>query len=294
MSGGLGQTSLEVSISTLGAAAGCAVASAFFFFFLSLPYTETGEASPRASRMTNTASALPLRFDLGGNANISLLSCCLPHVNPVLVAGVAECHVVLLVFHQQTGLRRSVRLMAAQASHVSLDLGYIRRIHHVGDGVTCHRMAQPEPQRQNRHLVLLIVVLRQVLLAVEDGQHMLSFQLLRLGVEAVALQAECIPLGPQQMIVVAAMGLVASGAALPECGLVVHGFLAEIGNVAAAAQANVHRICLGEPRLPAGMGAMAVGAIGRASRMLHLGALDGFSFVVVAGHAKRLGIGDRK
>src|ERR1700687_1105224 len=102
MSGGLGQTSLEVSISTLGAAAGCAVASAFFFFFLSLPYTETGEASPRASRMTNTASALPLRFDLGGNANISLLSCCLPHVNPVLVAGGAVSPVFFAVLFPAT------------------------------------------------------------------------------------------------------------------------------------------------------------------------------------------------
>ena len=115
MLGGLGHTSLVVSIPALGAAAGCGVVSAFFFFLL--PYAETGEASPRASRITNAASILRLRFDLRRSANISLISCCgLPHVNPVLVAVVAECHVVLLVFHQQIGLRRSVRLMAASGN----------------------------------------------------------------------------------------------------------------------------------------------------------------------------------
>src|SRR5271167_3892874 len=123
MLGGLGQTSFEVSISGL-AATGCGAVSVFFFF-LSPPNIETGKTSPRISRITSAASDLPLRFDLGGN--ISLLSCsCLSHVKPVLVAVVAERHVVLLVFYQQIGLRRRVRLMAAQASQVSLDFGYIQ------------------------------------------------------------------------------------------------------------------------------------------------------------------------
>src|ERR1700690_329626 len=126
MLGGLGQTSLEVSISTLGAA-GCGALSAFFFL---LPNTESGEVNPRASRITSAASALRLRADLWGSANISLISCCgLPHIGSVLVAAVAECHVVLLIFHQQPRLRRSVRLMAGQATETSLDLRYIGRIH---------------------------------------------------------------------------------------------------------------------------------------------------------------------
>ena len=59
--------------------------------------------------------------------------------------------------------------MAAQASQVSLDFVDICRIHHVSDGVTFNRMAQPILQRQNWHLVLFVLVLRQLHLAVEDG-----------------------------------------------------------------------------------------------------------------------------
>src|SRR5271157_755164 len=114
MLGGLGQTSLEVSIPAVGVGAGCGVASAFFFL---PPYAEFGEASPTASKITSAASVIPLRFDLRGSPDIFLISCFgLPHVNSVLVAVVAERHIVLLVLHEQARLCRRVWLMAAQAS----------------------------------------------------------------------------------------------------------------------------------------------------------------------------------
>src|SRR5271166_3350807 len=96
------------------------------------------------------------------------------------------------------------------------------------------------------------------------------------------------------MIIIATVRLMAGGAALLEGGLVMHGFLANIRNVAVAAQANVHRICFGKPRLPAGVRAVAIGAIARRSRMLYFGSVDQLGFVVVAGHAQRFGIGLRQ
>jgi hypothetical protein len=181
-------------------------------------------------------------------------------------------------------------LVAAQATQVSLDLGYIRRIHDVADGVTFHRMAEPILQPQNHHSVLLEVVLGQLDLAVEDGYLMLSFQLLRRRVGPMAFETEGIAVRTQQMNDVAAMRRVARGAALRECGLMMHGFLCKIGNFTVATEADVYSVCLGEPGLPAGVGIVAIGAIAGGSRMLHFGALDEFRLIVVAGHAKRLDI----
>src|SRR5208283_3316290 len=45
-----------------------------------------------------------------------------------------------------------------------------------------------------------------------------------------------------------------------------------------------------KPRLPAGMGTVAVGAISGRSRMLYFSGFDQFAFIVMAGHAKRLDI----
>ena len=57
----------------------------------------------------------------------------------------------------------------------------------------------------------------------------------------------------QQVFVVIAVSVMARVAALHENGLVVHSFLAEIGNVTVAAQANANRIRLGKERLLAGL-----------------------------------------
>src|SRR5271166_499347 len=124
---------------------------------------------------------------------------------------------------------------------------------------------------------------------------MLGFELLWFCIGTVALEAQSIRgLGPQQVIVLAAMRLVTGSASLLERWLVVHAFLAEVRDVAVAAQADIHSIRSWQPRLRTGMGAMAVGAIARGSRMRHFGALDGLGFIVVASYAKRLGIGLRQ
>ncbi len=180
--------------------------------------------------------------------------------------------------------------MAAEATQMSLNFGYVGRIHYVSYRMIGDWMTQSILQPQNHDSVLLEVVLGQLDLAVEDGDQMLGFQLLRCRVRTVALQAETISFYPQQMIVVAAVRGVASGAALTECRLVMHGFLPEIGDVGVAAEADVHRICLWKSRLAASMRAVAIGAIAGCSRMLHFRLLDQLSLVGVAGHAKVLDV----
>src|SRR5579863_930629 len=155
-------------------------------------------------------------------------------------------------------------------------------------------MPQPKPQRQGRHFVLLEVILRQFYLAVKNRDQMLRFQLLWCHVRSVALQAEPVPLDPQQVIVVPAVWLMASGAALREYRLVMDGLLGQIGNVAVAAQADLDRVGFGKPWLAAGMGAMTVGTVARGSRMLHFGSLNQFCFIVVASYAQRFDIGLRQ
>lgn len=116
---------------------------------------------------------------------------------------------------------------------------------------------------------------------------MLGFQRLRIGIGTVALEAKSVGgLRPKQVIVVAAVRLMARSATLLEGWLVMNAFLREVRDVTVAAQADVNRISFRKSRLPAGMGVVAVGAIARRSRMRHLGTLDGFGFVIVASHAK--------
>ena len=87
----------------------------------------------------------------------------------------------------------------------------------------------------------------------------------------MALQAERVALGAQQMIVVAAMRRVAGGAALREGGLMMHRLLAQIVDVAVASQADTDCVGLGQAGLVAGVRAVAIGAIAGRAGMRHLG-----------------------
>ena len=118
--------------------------------------------------------------------------------------------------------------------------------------------------------------------------------LLRSGIGAVALEAERIALGAQQMIVVAAVRRVAGGAALRKGGLMVHGLLAQIVDVGVAAEADADGVGLRQAGLVAGVRAVAVGAVARRAGMRHLGRVDQLGLVVVAGDAERLGVGLRQ
>jgi hypothetical protein len=87
----------------------------------------------------------------------------------------------------------------------------------------------------------------------------------------VALEAQRIALGAQQMIVVAAVRRVAGGAALHKCGLMVHRLLAQIVDVAVAAEADADCVGLGQAGLVAGVRAVAIGAVAHGAGMRHFG-----------------------
>src|ERR1700733_4026993 len=117
---------------------------------------------------------------------------------------------------------------------------------------------------------------------------MLGFELLGLRIRPMALQAQSVgSLGTQQVIVLAAVGLVAGGASLLECRLMHKVLLALVGQLAMTAQADVDRIGLGQAGLTAGMRIVAVGAISCRSRMLHFRLLNLLRLLAVAGYADR-------
>jgi len=98
---------------------------------------------------------------------------------------------------------------------------------------------------------------------------MFACQLLRHRIRPMTFQAKCIPLSSQQMLILPSVRCMTCGAALDECGLVVHGFLGEIGDVAVATQANLNSGGLRKSRFGAGVRVMAVGAIAGCAGMLH-------------------------
>ena len=128
--------------------------------------------------------------------------------------------------------------MTGQATERGQNLALVGRVHHVGDGVVFHRMTQAEAQGQDDDFVLLVVVVGEPDRAVEDGEQMVGVVALWHGVGTVTLEAECIALGAQQVIVVAAVRRVACGAALDKCRLMVDCLLAQIVNVGVASEAD--------------------------------------------------------
>ncbi len=207
------------------------------------------------------------------------------------MAGVAESHVVGLIFDEQAGLGRSVGLMAGETTEGSLDLALIGRIEHIGHGVIFDRMAEAEAEGQDGHLVLLVVVVGELDGSVEDGEQVVGFVALGNGVGPVTLEAERVALGAEKMIVIAAMGGVAGGAALKESGLMMGRLLAEFVDIAVASETDGDGVGLGQAGLVAGVGAVAIGAVARGSGMRHFGVVDELALVLMAGEAEGLGIG---
>ena len=207
------------------------------------------------------------------------------------MAVVAERHVVGLVLHQQIGLSRRVRLVARKTTERRQDLALVRRVHDVGNGVIFDRVSEAKTQGQDHDLVLLVVVVRQLDCAVEDGEKMLVRNLLGSGIGAVALETERITLGAQKMIVISAVRRVASRASLDKGGLVMHRLLLQIVDVAVTSQANRDCVGLGQARLFARVRTVAVSAIAHRTRVRHFSGFDELGFVVVASNAQCLGVG---
>lgn len=181
--------------------------------------------------------------------------------------------------------------MTGETTKRRLDLALVSWIHDVRDGVILHGMSQAKAQRQDRDLVLFVVVVGEPDLSVEDGEQMLGFLALRSGIGTVALEAQRIALGSQEMVVVAAVGRVTGGAALNKGRLMMRGLFAQFVDVAVASKADADGIGLRQAGLLAGVRAVAVCAIAHCAGMRDLCAVDLLGFVVMAGEADSLGVG---
>jgi len=152
-------------------------------------------------------------------------------------------------------------------------------------------MPHSEFQWQNDHFVLGEIIFGKFHAAVEDGRQVLGFQFLRLPIWTVALQANGVGCSSaEQVIVVATVRLVTSGATLGEGWLMVIRLLRQLGNIAMAVEADINRVCFWQARLIAGVRAVTISAIARRTGMLHLRGFDQLGFIVVAGYAQSLGI----
>src|ERR1700722_17994965 len=92
------------------------------------------------------------------------------------------------------------------------------------------------------------------------------------------------------MVVLTAVRLVAGSTSLLESRLMMVWFLPRVSHVRVAAQADIDRIGPRKPRLPACVGAMAVRALARRTRMRNFGGLDELGFIVVASYAQSLAV----
>lgn len=106
------------------------------------------------------------------------------------MTGGAEGSVVDLILHQQIGLCRCVRLVARQAIDLCSDLRNIRGIEHIRNRMALNRMPPSIFQWQHDDFVLREIVFGKLDAAIEDGNQMLSFQLLGLQIGPVTLQTK--------------------------------------------------------------------------------------------------------
>ena len=128
--------------------------------------------------------------------------------------------------------------MTGCAIQFFLNLVGVRRVHLVHHRMAIDRMSQAVLDRDDGYF--REIVLRQLHLSVEDGYHVLGFQLLRLGIRPMALQAKRIRIArPQQVEVFAAVWLVARRAALFECRLMQMRFLHLFGLFAMTGEAGI-------------------------------------------------------
>ncbi len=153
-----------------------------------------------------------------------------------------------------------------------------------------NRVAKSKAQRQDGNFVLLVVIVWEFDCSVEDGNKVCISDRLRGGIRTVALEAESISLGAQEVVDIAAMRSVASGTTLSEGRLMVYGLLFQVADVSVTAEADTHGISFWETGLVAGVRAVAISAITCCAGMRYLGGLNELGFIVVACDADCLGV----
>jgi hypothetical protein len=103
-------------------------------------------------------------------------------------------------------------------------------------------MAKSKSQREDWNFVLFEVVVRQLYRPVEDREHTLGFQLLRLRVWSMTLQAQRISIGSQQFGSVSAVRVVARRTTLLERRLMQDVLLRFLGPIRVASQTDAYGI----------------------------------------------------
>ena len=202
------------------------------------------------------------------------------------MAALAEVHVVLLFLHQHPWFLARVWLMASQTIDGNQALGF--GVDHIGYGVLFSRVAPVILQGQEPDLTE--IVLGQPHLAAENSDQMRRLLFLGLRIRPVTLQAQRVDRGgTQQMVILAAVRVMADGTSLFESRLMQMRLLSLLCLIRVALQADAHRIALGQARPLAGMRIVTIGAIAGRAGMLNLCALDQFRLVVVTGQAKLFG-----
>src|SRR5262249_23497988 len=144
----------------------------------------------------------------------------------------------------------------------SNDLAQIVEVANVFDWMRRRRVSFSILKGEDRDLVLGHVIFRQANFSAEDRDQVCILQLRRPAVRTMALDAETVAAGPQQLFVLTAMWLMASRATLLECRLM-QNFLGgqHLRLIGVAPQADLYAIRLRQSRILAGMWIVAVGAI---------------------------------
>ena len=201
----------------------------------------------------------------------------------------AEGGVVDLIFHQQIGLRRGMRLMARHAVDLRAQLGDVGGIDDVGHRMSCGRMSAAILQRQHHDPIFSEVIIGEFHAPIHDRDQVFAFEFLRSwSVGPVAFQAQRVRLlGAQQMIVLAAVRLVTDGASLLKCGLMKMRFL-ELGSlIAMAGETGADRVRVQEARSLAAMRIVASDAFSQGPGMRHLGLLHLLGLIAVTRGTER-------
>ncbi len=151
------------------------------------------------------------------------------------------------------------------------------------------RMSSSVLQRQHDDFVLREVVFRKLHRSVEDRQHVLGFQLLRLGIRSMTFQADRVRLlRAQQVFIVTAVRLMADRTTLLEHRLVQMRLLELVRLVGMASKACAYRIRLQKSRSASGVRIVAGDAFSLSSWMRDFGLVDLLGLVAVARHAECL------
>src|SRR5437879_5544748 len=161
-----------------------------------------------------------------------------------------------------------MRLMAAEAAQWPLDLRRISGIVHITHRMPADWMTRAVHEVKTHHTFLREIVLRQANLAVEDAEQMSVFHLAVSCRCAMALGADTVAVGAQQLRTFASVRVVTSGTTLFKYWLVQNFLGLQVRLIDVTVETHGHRIRLRESRRLSGVRIVAIRAIPLSAGML--------------------------